>query len=50
MKDSLLLYFSIKTVVGNIVDLMEELKYESEDLYNSDNEVDQDDSTLIADR
>ena len=33
-----------------IVELMEELKFESEDLYTSDNEIDQDDSTLMADR
>ena len=29
---------------------MEELKFESEDVYDSDNSVEQDDSTLIADR
>ena len=29
---------------------MEELKYESEDLYDTDYNVEQDDSTLIADR
>ena len=43
-------YFSIKTVVENIVEIMEELKYESEDLYDTDGDVDQDDSTLMADR
>lgn len=41
---------SIKTVVENIVEIMEELKYESEDLYDTDGDVDQDDSTLMADR
>ena len=32
------------------MELMDELKFESEDLYISDNEIDQDDSTLMADR